>query len=186
MGEINVSSNVKKKKDITIGAFTSAAAVFMLCAGLGWVWEELYCLIKHGFWVERGFLLGPYLPIYGIGGSLIYFLKNRIGKSPVRLFLLATGISGAVEYLGSYFLEVIYGRRWWDYSEKLFNINGRVHLFGLVFFGFIGCLAAHTVLPLWLVFISGLDKRIVRVGGSIILGIFFSDILISLLLQFVA
>ena len=185
-GIMNKTSVVDKKTSAvnSIGAFRTAAAVFLLCAVLGWVWEEIYCLIKHGFWVERGFLIGPYLPIYGIGGLLIYMLKSHMKCNPWLLFLTSIGVAGGVEYLGSFALELIYDKRWWDYSGRFLNLNGRVHFFGLLFFGLAGCFAAYVILPPYLRFLGKMNRKATDTVGAALLGIFFSDVAISVLLQF--
>lgn len=178
-------SDKKANTEKSLGAFWSAVAVFLLCAVLGWIWEEIYCLIKHGFWVERGFLIGPYLPIYGIGGLLIYTLKGHMKNSPWVVFITSIGVAGGVEYLGSFVLELVYDKRWWDYSGRFLNLNGRVHFFGLLFFGLAGCFAAYFVLPTYLRFLGKMNRRTVITVGTVLLSIFFSDAAISILLQFV-
>ena len=185
MDKAAVISKEKEKNKAVLGGFWTAAYVFLFCAFIGWVWEVTYCYVKHGIWVERGFLIGPYLPIYGIGGLLIYLLKTNSKKGPLNLFFTSVGVAGIVEYVASFVLELIYYKRWWDYSGKFLNINGRVYFFGLIFFGIAGCAGAYFVIPAWLRLVCKMKRRTAIIIGSLLLTVFFSDVAISLLLQFV-
>lgn len=162
----------------------SLAYVFFFCSVAGWIWEEIYCLIKHGFWVERGFLFGPWLPIYGVGGSLLYILWDRAIKDPLRLFLAGVAVAGVVEYFGSLFLELIFGKRWWDYTGIWFNIGGRIHLIGLMFFGIIGCAAVYFVIPPYKRTIEKMRERTRRTLCAVLLWIFSVDLIISAAVHF--
>ena len=76
---------------------------------------EVICkLIQYKKFVDRGFLIGPYCPIYGVGALLITFFLNKYVQDPVVLFVMAVVVCGILEYLTSYFMEKIYHARWWD------------------------------------------------------------------------
>ena len=160
--------------------FWRIAYIFFFCAAVGWIWEEIYCLVKHGFWVERGFLFGPILPIYGLGGITIYWLKNKMSDgSLIKLFLLSFLGAGVLEYLSSWLLELIFDKRWWDYTHVSLNLNGRVHFVGLLFFGAFGCILGHFVFPPFERFLEKQNKRVMTVVGAAMLSIFTIDVLAS-------
>lgn len=164
--------------------FWTVAYVFFICAFVGWIWEEVYCLVKHGFWVERGFLFGPILPIYGLGGIAVYFFKIRLGRSVPLVFVLSALSAGVIEFVGSWLLELIYNRRWWDYSGVPFNLGGRVHLVGLLFFGAAACLVAYFVLPGAIRLLGRIKRRVaIRILGAM-LAVFSVDVIVSVAVNF--
>ena len=123
--------------------------MFIIYAIAGWIMEcTLGVIQKHRF-VNRGFLIGPYCPIYGVGVVIVHLLLNRFANNIVVLFILATLICGTLEYLTSYFMEKIFHARWWDYTQRKFNINGRVCLETLIPFGVL-CTAIISLLNPWI------------------------------------
>lgn len=114
---------------------------------LGWLWEVGIHLVEDGQFVNRGVLLGPWLPIYGSGGVLIIFLLRKMGKWPIATFLSSMALCSVVEYFTSWMLEMTKGAKWWDYSGYLFNLNGRMCLEGALVFGLGGCLFIYILAP---------------------------------------
>jgi Predicted membrane protein len=107
---------------------------FVIYSILGWVYETILCSVKQKRFINRGFLNGPYCPIYGCGAVLDILLLGKI-TNPVLLFLAAALLTGVLEYFTSFTMEKLFHARWWDYSDKKFNINGRVYLTGVIAFG---------------------------------------------------
>lgn len=108
--------------------------LFWLYSCLGWIMETPLVSIQSQKFINRGFYLGPYCPIYGTGALLLLFLKNY-QNDPFIVFILAILICSLVEYITSYLMEQIYKVRWWDYSNRFFNIKGRICLFNSICFG---------------------------------------------------
>lgn len=102
--------------------------IFFLFSMLGRLGEwMMYPIIKKSV-IKRGFLKGPYCPIYGFGTILIILILN-LGISNNLVFAIISGLLVAIlEYLVSYILEKTFHKRWWDYSKYKFNLNGRVAL----------------------------------------------------------
>ena len=114
--------------------------MFIIYSIAGWIMEcTLGVIQKHKF-INRGFLIGPYCPIYGVGVVGVSLLLTRFSNNIILLFLLSTLMCGTLEYLTSYLMEKIFKARWWDYSDNKFNINGRVCLETLIPFGIISVL----------------------------------------------
>ncbi|MCR4753788.1 MAG: putative ABC transporter permease [Candidatus Saccharibacteria bacterium] len=107
---------------------------FIIYSFLGWAWETLITSIPQRRFVNRGFLNGPYCPIYGAGALLFIFFTNNIDSIAVR-FILGAVIACTLEYLTSWVLELIFHARWWDYAPRRFNLNGRICLEGFFVFG---------------------------------------------------
>ncbi len=98
---------------------------------------------------NRGFLFGPYLPIYGFGGVIMIALSHLIPQDNFALvFLVAMATGVVLEYATSYVLEKIFRLRWWDYSQtdKL-NLRGRICLRNALKFGFGGLLFVYLLMP---------------------------------------
>lgn len=120
---------------------------FFIYSVFGWIIETLYCRVIDGKWTNRGFLFGPYCPIYGSGALLvIYFLEHFI-DSPIKVFFLGMLFTTILEYLTSYVLEKMFNAKWWDYSQMKFNINGRVCLLNSLEFAALGMLLTYVIHP---------------------------------------
>ena len=98
--------------------------LFMIYAVAGWIMEVTCKLIQYKRFINRGFLIGPYCPIYGYGALLITFLLGRYKYDALVLFVMAIVVCGTLEYLTSLVMEKMFKARWWDYSQRKFNING--------------------------------------------------------------
>lgn len=123
--------------------------LFFSFSFIGWLWEVLFYFVREGGFANRGVLYGPWLPIYGSVGLAIVYVSKYLRKRPVLLFLTIAGVSAAAEYLTSWGLERLTGKRWWDYCSYPWNLNGRVCLYGLLFFGAGGLALVYWVVP-WL------------------------------------
>ena len=133
----------------TFRRFDYYVLLFFSLAFIGWLWEVvLFFFTNHAF-INRGVYRGPYLPIYGVGGLLLCFCFRSLKKRPLLLFFLSMLLCSVLEYLTSWFLEFLWGIRWWDYSGHFLNLNGRVCLAGAVIFGLGGTALICLLLPLY-------------------------------------
>lgn len=153
--------------------------LFLIYSIMGWIIEVVGGIIQNKKFVNRGFMIGPYCPIYGVGGVLITILLNDYVSNPFVLFCVAIVICGVLEYLTSYIMEKVFKARWWDYSKKKFNINGRVCLETIIPFGLLGCFIMYVSNP----FIENLLKKvpvnILNILFYICLSIYILDLIIS-------
>lgn len=128
--------------------------LFMMFSIVGWLWETPWVSIRLKKYVNRGFLNGPYIPIYGcaivtIVLSMVIF--NGVDTSKwyfviIQIVYMAF-VTAIWEFVTSFVLEKLFHTRWWDYSSHRFNIQGRVSLYVTVFFGIGGYLLWRFVLP---------------------------------------
>lgn len=114
---------------------------------IGWMCEVVYCRIIQKKWINRGFLSGPYCPIYGFGALFIILLLTPFIQNPLYIFLLSMLITTTLEYITSFLMEKIFNAKWWDYSEEPFNINGRICLSTAIPFGILGVTLMYFVHP---------------------------------------
>ena len=97
--------------------------LFMLYSIMGWLLEVTCKLIEKHKFINRGFLIGPYCPIYGHGAILMILLLIKYQSDPLLLFTMSIVICSILEYFTSYIMEKVFKARWWDYSRRKFNIN---------------------------------------------------------------
>ena len=153
--------------------------LFMIYSFMGWLMEVLLILIKNKKFVNRGFLIGPYCPIYGYGVIGILLLIGQNSKDILAVFLKSILICSVLEYLTSYLMEKLFKARWWDYSDKKFNINGRICLETMVPFGILGTVCFYILNPLFIKIISLINPIIRNIIGMILLVVYITDNIIS-------
>lgn len=120
---------------------------FFIYAMTGWFMEVIVCSISERKLVDRGFLIGPYCPIYGIGSICILFVLESVQSDPLLVFVTASVICAFIEYFTSYAMEKLFHARWWDYSNRLFNVNGRITLTNTISFGLLGLILVYFIHP---------------------------------------
>ncbi|MCM1258282.1 MAG: putative ABC transporter permease [Roseburia sp.] len=136
---------------------------FFLASIGGFLWEVLIFLFKDGTFCNRGFLYGPWLPVYGAGAVLFYLLlgnpiqrilysKPLKKRHPVTIFFLTMLIGTLLELGIGYFLDTVWELRYWDYRESFFNFHGYICLFSALGFGIAG--------TVWICFLSGFVTRL--------------------------
>ncbi len=150
--------------------------LFFLLAFTGWLWEAGIYLVTEQSLVNRGVYYGPYLPIYGVGGLLLWFLLQKFYQRPVVTFLLSAAICSVLEYGASVLLEWKWGMRWWDYSEYFLNLNGRICLLGAVCFGLGGMLLNCYLLPYYMRMYHRIRPGWRMILCGILLAVFILDI----------
>ena len=150
---------------------------FIIYAFLGWLWESIITSIPQRRFVNRGFLNGPYCPIYGAGALLFIFGTNTI-ENPILRFLAGGVLACTLEYITSWLLEKIFHARWWDYAPRYFNLNGRICLEGFLLFG-LGAVVTPFVHRYMTDFTAQFTPAVLNSIFSIILIIFLADIIVT-------
>lgn len=153
--------------------------LFISYAFLGWCMEVTCKFIQYKKFINRGFLIGPYCPIYGWGALAITILLKRYMEDPLVLFVMSTLICSIIEYLTSYFMEKKYHARWWDYSNKKFNINGRICLETLVPFGILGVAIMYGTNPILFKLYNQIPQLVINILTAILFIGFIVDNIIS-------
>jgi len=154
--------------------------LFLIYSFLGWIAEVILAYYTHRKFINRGFLIGPYCPIYGVGVLLIVWLLKRYTDSVLVLFVLAMVICMVLEYVTSFVMEKLFNTRWWDYSNKKFNINGRICLETAIPFGIGGLIIMYVINPFFEGILDTLSNKAILVLGISLLVIFLSDLVVSL------
>lgn len=152
--------------------------LFLIYSFIGWLFEVFLTIVKEHKFINRGFLIGPIVPIWGTGAILItLILKETDGI--FNLLVSSAFIGTFLEYVVNVLMEKLFKARWWDYSDLPFNVNGRVWLGSSVLFGIGGMYVVLYLNPFFLSLINYLDSNILIYLGFILFIIVLADFAIS-------
>ncbi len=158
--------------------FITLCALFLFYSFIGWIIEVIYTFITEKKFVNRGFLIGPLVPIWGFGAVLITLILKK-DDSLFNLAISSAFIGTFLEYVVNYVMEKMFKVRWWDYSRLPFNINGRVWLGSSLFFGLGGILVVKFLNPIIFNLFSMINEVIFSWIVIIFVLIFLTDFCIS-------
>ena len=155
--------------------------IFIVYSIVGWLLEITVGLLQKHRFVNRGFLIGPICPIYGTGALLITFCLSPL-HNPIVIFFASVLICATLEYSTSVIMEKLFHVRWWDYSDRPFNLNGRICLEALIVFGIGGTLVTLILSPALYHLLSGLPDVAIYTLALIFVVALLVDALLSLYL----
>lgn len=163
--------------------FLNMFSYFILYSIIGWILELIWrSLIEEKKFVkETGFLIGPWCPIYGVGALMIIYLLNDYQNDAFGLFIISMVMCTILEYITSYVMEKMFGRRWWDYSQYKFNINGRICLLNTLAFGIAAVLLIMVFHPFVVYSVNKMSHNLHIILSAIICVIFILDVIITLI-----
>lgn len=101
---------------------------FFIYSFIGWVWECCFVSVRKRRWVNRGFMYGPMLPIYGFGALAVLISTIRVRDSIPSIFLFGMVGATLLEYVTGAVMERLFNVKYWDYSNQKFNLNGYICL----------------------------------------------------------
>lgn len=119
--------------------------LFYLYSFIGWIYESLYVSIKEKHWVNRGFLLGPFLPLYGCGAVMMLFVSIPFHRSLILTFIAGCIGATALEYVTGVLMESLFKVRYWDYSNRKFNFRGHICLAATMAWGVFTVLLTRVI-----------------------------------------
>ena len=152
--------------------------IFSIC---GWIYESTFVYIRSHKPVNRGFLTGPVLPLYGTGATLVYIILRPVSHRPSLLFLCGMIVATVLEYITSYMMEKLFHTKWWDYTNEPYNINGRIALIPSLFWGFLSLLLFDTLEPLAIKFINLIPYKTGIVILCILISLFLADLVYTVI-----
>lgn len=158
--------------------------LFLIYSFIGWLIEVIEKLIEKHKFINRGFLIGPICPIYGHGCILMILTLSRYKDNPLTLFIYAIFICSLLEYFTSYFMEKIFKARWWDYSTKRFNLNGRICAETMIPFGILGTLVICVINPIFEYLLNLFNFETIKITAIVLFIIYIIDYTISLIIMF--
>lgn len=110
--------------------------VFTIYSFIGWCLETPFHSILEKKFVNRGFLYGPFCPIYGVGCIFLIKFLSPLQNNLIILFFASSLVTSTLEYFTGYAMEKLFDNRWWDYDDNMFNLHGRICLKYSLFWGF--------------------------------------------------
>ena len=158
---------------------------------VGWLYEVILFLIEDHIFVNRGFLFGPWLPVYGFGGLIIYLLFNKLKKKPIKIwklnirpvliYLYIVLSSTLVELIATYVMDLMKydWRELWNYSGRILNFQGRIALNTSLKFGIVGIIGVYLIIPLIEKFL-GIKKIPTIIIKYVVIGLFIIDAIIHI------
>jgi uncharacterized membrane protein len=155
-----------------LSVFVFYLAIFSFA---GWIAEVVFILATEQQLENRGFLTGPVLPIYGIGGILLVAFVQPYVHNPLLAFVASILITSALEYVTHLFLDKVFHIQLWDYRKERFNLQGRICLRNSVLFGLLSMLLIYVLFPLVTSIIGALPGVAAIAIASVMLGVLLVD-----------
>lgn len=154
---------------------------FLLYSMLGWLYESTLCSIvtEHRF-INRGFLIGPYCPVYGVGAVSCYLFFAPL-ENPLAVMGCSMVLCSVIEYITGYGMEKLFHAKWWDYSDLPFQLHGRICLYGALIFGLANVVICKAIQPLFLCFTASVPFDYLRIIVCLTAGLFLSDLTMTLI-----
>ena len=156
-----------------------AVWIFLVYAFLGWCAEVAYAAVHSGKFVNRGFLNGPVCPIYGVGMLVVVTLLWGLRHNLILLFLGSAGLTTTLEYATGLILERFFHDKWWDYSDKPFNVKGYICLEFTVLWGLAAAFVVGAVHPFVFMVINKTPFVFGVILMSVLLAVFVTDLAIT-------
>ncbi len=170
-------------------SYYQIAWYFMIYSLAGWLIEEIYHAVNKGIIVNRGFLNGPLCPVYGFGALSIFAMSALLGQNGrgeqienIPLWILFIGgviLATLIELIAGFLLDKLFHARWWDYSDKPFNLNGYICLEFSLIWGLIISFAMRVIQPY--IRLHSFQNKILQRYGWLILAILYSTFLADII-----
>lgn len=132
---------------------------FILYSFLGWVWESSYVSIKTRKPVNRGFVSGPFVTIYGVGAVSVYVILRPLAGHALELYFAGVVVATALEYITGVLMEALFHTNWWDYSDKKFNFQGKICLTSSVAWGIFTLVLFYILQPAVSYLVEHISRR---------------------------
>ena len=164
---------------------TDLILLFFFYSFVGWCIEVTLKFFQYHRFINRGFFAGPLLPIYGSGCTLITLAVDGLTRLSIHessfgsVFAVSFVLCGFVEYGASYFMEKRFHARWWDYSRKPMNLNGRIWIGNLILFGLGGMIVVKLVNPVILPVLASIGIKVRMIVAGCLSAMFVLDYIVS-------
>ena len=142
---------------------------FFIYSVFGYISEVIFCSVPKRHFVNRGFLYGPYCPIYGFGALVVTILLETFKAHWYLVFIFGVILTSLIEYVTSWLLEKLFNMKLWDYSNHKINIKGRVCGLNSFLFGVMGMFVMYVLDPIASDLINDIPMQIRSFVADIIL-----------------
>ena len=158
-----------------------ALSVFFIYAFIGWCTEVVYATLRHGKFVNRGFMIGPVCPIYGLGVLSVVMFLEPIKDYWGLLFIASMLFTSLIELIGGFILERLFNEKWWDYSEEPFNLKGYICLKFSIMWGVACVLVIDVVHPSIMAVVRLIPQGILILALIVCSAVFAADITVTMI-----
>lgn len=156
--------------------FLTLAFLFFIGSTVGWILELFFRrIISSKKWINPGFLVGPYLPLYGFGLCIFYLLAQIQLNGIAVIVIMALSVT-ALEYIGGLIFIKGMGVTLWDYSKEWGNIDGIICPLYTFFWGILGAIYYYLINPYIIGSLAWLENNL---AFSFVIGFFFGIIVID-------
>ena len=155
------------------------AFLYIYCF-LGWCFESGYATIKQRKLTNRGFLRGPYIPIYAFGAIFVLIITDNFQGSILSVYFSGLIAATVLEYITGYVMEKLFKVKYWDYSDHKFNLNGYISLSTSIAWGFLSVLLTEVLQVNVYRFVSMLTEHDLKISIAITSTVFFLDLILSI------
>lgn len=172
--------NKKEEKIVLIIQIILISAIF------GFIYETIFYRIDLGYFVKRGYTIGPWLPIYATGGLLIYLSNIKNKNNILKIFINSAVMCGLLEFIVGYLLLHISHIRLWDYNTEILNygnIGGYICLRSVLFFGISGVFLMSVVVPLITKIINKYQSKKTEYITIFLGGLFCIDFIVNYIIK---
>lgn len=172
--------NKKEEKIVLIIQIILISAIF------GFIYETIFYRIDLGYFVKRGYTIGPWLPIYATGGLLIYLSNIKNKNNILKIFINSAVMCGLLEFIVGYLLLHISHIRLWDYNTEILNygnIGGYICLRSVLFFGLSGVFLMSVVVPLITKIINKYQSKKTEYITIFLGGLFCIDFIVNYIIK---
>lgn len=153
--------------------------IFFVCSFAGWCWEVSLYLVKERRFVNRGFLFGPVLPIYGFGALFILLTCVPFKENTIAVALVGTVAASLLEYVTGYAMEKLFHMRYWDYSKRRFNLNGYICLLSAATWAVFSVVLVQIVHPMAHPYICRIPPIPAMILSVLLIGLLITDTVFS-------
>lgn len=148
---------------------------FYIYCFFGWIWECLYVSVCKAKWVNRGFMHGPFLPIYGTGATAMLFLTIPVKSSIALTFFVGMFGATVLELITGAAMEKMFGVRYWDYSDCFLNLKGHICLKASLLWGVFSVLLVNTIHTPVEKCVKSLSFNLLQIVSVLITAVFSAD-----------
>ncbi|WP_022764140.1 putative ABC transporter permease [Butyrivibrio sp. XPD2006] len=153
--------------------------LFFFYSFFGWIFETIYVSVHEGHFVNRGFIRGPFLPLYGCGGIMMLLASKPFYENIVLVFISGCIGATALEYITAVVMEALFKVRYWDYSHKKIHFQGRISLESTLAWGLCTVVFTHWLqIPIERIVLS-IPYNIVTVATTIVVVMFSADFMLA-------
>ncbi|MDF2944485.1 MAG: putative rane protein [Herbinix sp.] len=155
--------------------------IFIFYSIIGWIYESCLVSVQKKSLINRGFLNGPVIPIYGCGALFIYLVFWEYRNNIVLVFVGGALLATALEYVTSLLMELLFHTRWWDYSTFRFNLKGRICLYVSLFWGLLTLIMLYVFQPGIHFLIGTIPRKTGEIIAYTIIPLFALDIVVAVI-----